>query len=91
MITTPKGIQVPLSELVDWKYGKSLTTITHKDGDRVATISAELIGSDIGTAGKEVMQKLTELSVPNGYTVVEEETAEERGNHSSELAYILMD
>lgn len=69
MITTPKGVQVPLSTLVDWKYGKSLTTITHKDGDRVATISAELIGSDIGTAGKEVMKKIKELSVPNGYTV----------------------
>ncbi|WP_334314173.1 hypothetical protein [Aneurinibacillus sp. Ricciae_BoGa-3] len=38
-------------------------------GDRVATVQAELVGSDVGTVAKLISQKLPSLSIPNGYKI----------------------
>lgn len=49
MITSKTGAEVPLGDLVEWRYSKSPVTITHEKGERIVTVSAELLGSDLGT------------------------------------------
>ncbi len=69
MITAPSGIQVPLTTLMEWKVSKSLEQISHIKGERVATIQAELLGSDLGTVNKEIQKILSGMSIPNGYKI----------------------
>ncbi len=68
-IKTGTGAQVPLSDLVDWKYSKSPTTLSHQKGERVVTVSGEIIGSDLGTVGRQLEEKLKTFPVPAGYKV----------------------
>lgn len=69
MITTNSGAQVPLSELVEVTYSKSPVVIVREQGDRIVTVSAELLGTDLGTVGREIGVKLPNLAVPAGYEV----------------------
>lgn len=69
MITAPSGVQFPLTSIMEWKVSKSLEQIRHKEGERVATIQAELLGSDLGTVNKEIQKILSTMSIPNGYKV----------------------
>ncbi|KZE55523.1 transporter [Brevibacillus parabrevis] len=68
-ITSEKGAQVPLADLVDWVYSKSPITLTHQKGERIISVSAELLGSDLGTVGREINEKLPGMVVPEGYKV----------------------
>ncbi|CFJ30167.1 efflux RND transporter permease subunit [Brevibacillus sp. AY1] len=69
MITTNSGAQVPLSELVEVTYSKSPVVIVREQGERIVTVSAELLGTDLGTVGREIGVKLPNLAVPAGYEV----------------------
>jgi multidrug efflux pump subunit AcrB len=69
MIPSRSGALVPLMDLVDWKYSKTPTILRHEDGDRVITVSAELAGSDLGTVGRTIKEKLATLAIPAGYKV----------------------
>lgn len=69
MITANSGAQVPLSELVEVTYSKSPVVIVREQGDRIVTVSAELLGTDLGTVGREIGVKLPNLAVPAGYEV----------------------
>lgn len=69
MITSKTGAEVPLGDLVEWRYSKSPVTITHEKGERIVTVSAELLGSDLGTVGWQINEKLPQLAVPAGYQV----------------------
>ncbi len=68
-IPSRTGAGVPLMDLVDWKYSKTPTALIHKDGERVITVSAELAGSDLGTVGRAINEKLASLPIPAGYKV----------------------
>lgn len=70
MIQTPTGMQIPLFDLVDWKYSKSPSILNHEQGERVITVSAEMVGTDLGTVGRAITEKLSALSIPEGYQVV---------------------
>lgn len=69
MITAQDGAQVPLSDLVDWQYSKSPISLRHEDGERLVTVSAEILGTDLGTVGRAVDEKLAALPIPAGYSV----------------------
>ncbi|MGG1659712.1 efflux RND transporter permease subunit [Brevibacillus sp. NRS-1366] len=68
-ISSKNGSQVPLVDLVEWTYSKSPVTITHEKGERIVTVSAELQGTDLGTVGRQITEKLPTLAVPAGYSV----------------------
>ena len=68
-VTSEKGAQVPLADLVDWVYSKSPITLTHQKGERIISVSAELLGSDLGTVGREINEKLPGMVIPEGYKV----------------------
>ncbi|MGG4442239.1 efflux RND transporter permease subunit [Brevibacillus fortis] len=69
MIRTETGSQVPLYELVDFHFSKSPITIKHEKGEQIITVSAELLGTDIGTAGRQINEKLGTVVVPAGYKI----------------------
>ncbi|MDC0759122.1 efflux RND transporter permease subunit [Brevibacillus sp. AG] len=69
MIRTETGAQVPLHELVDFHFSKSPITIKHEKGEQIITVSAELLGTDIGTAGRQINEKLGTVELPAGYKI----------------------
>ncbi|NRS19026.1 efflux RND transporter permease subunit [Brevibacillus sp. HB1.4B] len=69
MIRTETGSQVPLHELVDFHFSKSPITIKHEKGEQIITVSAELLGTDIGTAGRQINEKLDTVELPAGYKI----------------------
>ncbi|MGK5508260.1 efflux RND transporter permease subunit [Brevibacillus formosus] len=69
MIRTETGLQVPLHELVDFHFSKSPITIKHEKGEQIITVSAELLGTDIGTAGRQINEKLGTVELPAGYKI----------------------
>ncbi|KMZ40609.1 MULTISPECIES: efflux RND transporter permease subunit [Bacillales] len=69
MIRTETGTQVPLHELVDFHFSKSPITIKHEKGEQIITVSAELLGTDIGTAGRQINEKLGTVEMPAGYKI----------------------
>lgn len=69
MISANSGAQVPLAELVEVTYSKSPVVIVREQGERIVTVSAELLGTDLGTVGREIGVKLPALAVPAGYEV----------------------
>lgn len=69
LITTESGTKVPLIDLVEWKHTKSPTTLSHQKGDRVVTVSADVIGADLGAVGRQIEAKLGQFPIPAGYKV----------------------
>jgi HAE1 family hydrophobic/amphiphilic exporter-1 len=70
MISTRTGAQVPLMDLVDWRYSKTPNLLKHEDGERVITVSAEMVGTDLGTVGRAINGKMATLAIPAGYEVL---------------------
>lgn len=46
MITTPKGVKVPLTEVVSISKGKAFTSINRRDGRRVVSVTADITPRD---------------------------------------------
>ncbi|MED4586587.1 efflux RND transporter permease subunit [Brevibacillus choshinensis] len=69
VIETPTGQKIAIDALVDWSYSKSLDTISRKDGERVVTVRAELLGTDISTVAKAWLKKRQDIAIPNGYQI----------------------
>lgn len=69
MVTTESGNKVPLTDVVEWKYTKSPITLSHQKGERVVTVSAEVLGGDVGSIGSQIEEKLAQFPVPAGYKV----------------------
>ncbi len=46
LVTTPRGVKVPLKEVVNIKRGKAFTTIDRRNGRRVVTVTADVVPQD---------------------------------------------
>ncbi|HZG17062.1 MAG TPA: efflux RND transporter permease subunit [Candidatus Bathyarchaeia archaeon] len=90
MIKAETGALVPLSELVDWKYSKSPITLRHDDGERLVTVSAEMLGTDLGTVGRQIEEKLTDLAVPAGYKVEIAGKLKEQSSNMTQGLFVFM-
>ena len=60
------GVKVPLGAVASFDFGAGPTTIKHYDGERTATISAELSGLTLGEAQKAVHALPVMQSLPKG-------------------------
>ncbi len=60
-------IAVPLESVADVVETLGPAEIRRADGSRVALITANLVGRDLGTASDEIEQILLEMSFPSGY------------------------
>ncbi|MDF2557525.1 MAG: AcrB/AcrD/AcrF family transporter [Bacillales bacterium] len=69
MITTPMGVQVPLSTIVTVKEGKTSDTIARRDGKVFASISGTPKTKDVGAITKEVQNKVDKIKTPEGISI----------------------
>lgn len=68
-ITSPLGIKVPLSQLVDFQIVKGPTKITRDNQERTATVTADIAGRDLGSVIQDITNKMRDVAVPDGYSI----------------------
>ncbi|CAM4239864.1 efflux RND transporter permease subunit [Saccharibacillus endophyticus] len=68
-LTSPLGVQVPISDVVEVQEGLAPDTISRSDGKTVAQLSANIVSSDVGGASTALENKINDLDLPDGITV----------------------
>lgn len=69
LIDIPGGGTVPLSAVADFKMGEGPVSITRDNQIRSVYVNADITGRDLGSVNQELMAKVDELMLPEGYTV----------------------
>jgi multidrug efflux pump subunit AcrB len=67
-VPTPSG-EKKLSEFISLKSVENPNEISHKDGERYISISADIEGKDLGTINREVQKLMDSYDVPEGYSI----------------------
>ena len=67
LITTSKGVKVPLSEVAEIKRGKAYTTINRRDGRRVVSVTADVTPRNQADLVLEAVMKDTLPQLLNKY------------------------
>ncbi|WP_373844862.1 efflux RND transporter permease subunit [Clostridium sp.] len=68
-ITSSSGQSVPINEVAKIVRSDSPKSISRKDRQDVATVSANIQGRPLGTVSKDLTEKLKPISVPEGYEI----------------------
>ena len=68
-ITTSQGGSIALSSVADIKKVDVPQTITRTNQTREVQITGDIMGSDIATASKAVQDRITNINLPEGYSV----------------------
>lgn len=68
LIDAPDGTLIPLQQIASIENTTTINAITHENTQRKITISCNVDGRDLGTAVKEIQQKIAqEVALPQGY------------------------
>lgn len=67
-ITTPTGVNVPLSELAELKISEGPVSINRENQQRMVTVDSEISGRDVGSIMKDVNTELKNYDMPDGYS-----------------------
>ena len=90
-ITTPAGVQVPLSELGKVEIADGPTTINRKDQERIVTVSSQISGRDLGSIKSDIEDKVgKELVLPSGYSIDYTGESEQMTEAFGSLGYALI-
>jgi HAE1 family hydrophobic/amphiphilic exporter-1 len=68
MISTPAGLSVPLGQVAEIVIERGPVTINRDGQVRVVTVSAQILGRDLGSVSKDIEEKLESYDMPEGYT-----------------------
>ncbi len=63
-VTTPRGEQIPLSSIAQFRRSFSPTSILRRDQQRVVNISVSVMGRNLGAVTRDVVTRLKEISLP---------------------------
>jgi HAE1 family hydrophobic/amphiphilic exporter-1 len=85
-VTSPSGYQVPLSEITEINRGEGPSNIDRENQVRVAYITSEVLGRDIGSITKEIQDKIGKMDIPPGYTIDFSGEVEEMRDSFKDLA-----
>lgn len=69
-LTTPRGEQVALRNVVTSEYGRGPILIDRKDQQRLVTVTANVAGRDMGSVAEEVAARLDSIPRPVGYDLL---------------------
>ena len=69
LIDTPSGTKVPLSQVSKIDYGTGPNTINRENVSRYILVSSNITGRDLGSAIKEIREKVQQIQLPPGYYV----------------------
>ena len=68
MISTPAGIRVPLGQVAEVVVDRGPVSITRDGQVRMVTVSAQIVGRDLGSVSRDIEQKLQDYDMPEGYS-----------------------
>lgn len=84
-LTSPTGERVALRNLVAAEGGRGPTEIERKDQQRIATVSANVEGRDMGSAARDVQTIIDRIARPAGYSLAVAGNFEEQQKSFREL------
>ncbi|WNF23760.1 efflux RND transporter permease subunit [Mesobacillus jeotgali] len=87
-VPTPSG-EKKLSEFISLKSVENPNEISHKDGERYITISADIEGKDLGTINREVQKLMDSYDVPEGYSIAPAGDLEQQQEMVQDMVLIL--
>jgi len=67
-VTTPRGAQIPLSDIARFSRSLSPTSILRRDQQRVANISVSVRGRSLGEVTRDVVASLKEIPLPPDFS-----------------------
>ncbi|WP_026677535.1 efflux RND transporter permease subunit [Fictibacillus gelatini] len=68
-VETATGTQVRLKNVMDVEKGSTPNTITHRDGRVYVSVSADIIGNNVGKVSQDVQKKLDDLQKPDDVSI----------------------
>lgn len=68
-IVSPLGIEVPISEVVKVKEGKTSDTITRKNGTIYASVSGELTTDSVTEAAAKIQKEVDKIDLPSNIEI----------------------
>jgi len=89
-LRTPDGELVALRNLVETRAGRGPVTIARKDQQRVASVTANVAGRDLGSVAADVREQLDRIARPDGYELLIAGNYEEQRKTFDELALSLV-
>ncbi|WP_353095547.1 efflux RND transporter permease subunit [Tissierella praeacuta] len=66
-ITTPTGMNIPLSQVADISIIKGPIQISREDQERVVTVTSQISGRDLRSISLDIDKKLENYEFPSGY------------------------
>ncbi|MBT2693856.1 efflux RND transporter permease subunit [Bacillus sp. ISL-55] len=87
-VPTPSG-EKKLSEFISLKSVENPNEISHKDGERYISISADIEGKDLGTINREVQKLMDKYDVPEGYSIAPGGDLEQQQEMVQDMVLIL--
>jgi CzcA family heavy metal efflux pump len=69
LVDTPSGQKVPLAQVSKIDYGTGPNTINRENVSRYILVSSNITGRDLGSAIKEIREKVGKIQLPPGYYV----------------------
>ena len=68
-ISSPLGMDVPLSEVTTIEEGESSNTITRRDGKVYANVTAEVLDDNVGKVSSDVQSAIDKMDLPDSSDV----------------------
>jgi CzcA family heavy metal efflux pump len=69
LVDTPNGQKVPLAQVSKIDYGTGPNTINRENVSRYLLVSSNITGRDLGSAIKEIREKVEKIQLPPGYYI----------------------
>ncbi|NMB26703.1 MAG: efflux RND transporter permease subunit [Tissierellia bacterium] len=66
-IITPRGFNIPLSQVADISIVKGPVQINREGQERVVTVTSQILGRDLRSISMDIDEKLNEYQLPEGY------------------------
>ncbi|RDW17725.1 efflux RND transporter permease subunit [Oceanobacillus chungangensis] len=79
-----------LSEFVELRNVNTPNEISHIDGERYITVSADIENTDLGTVNREVQNLINDFEIPSGYTISAGGDLETQQELISDLVIVLI-
>jgi HAE1 family hydrophobic/amphiphilic exporter-1 len=64
VVSQVEGVPIPLASIADVELGRGPSQITHIGQQRAAVVSADLVGRDLGSAGRDIRKLLRSMPTP---------------------------
>ncbi|WP_027340347.1 efflux RND transporter permease subunit [Halonatronum saccharophilum] len=89
-ITSPEGITVPLAQVADVEVVEGPTGIDRMSQQRLVSVSTDLYGRSLSEVESDIRKILSDLNLPDGYTIEYGGEVQEMQDSFSDLFFALI-